>query len=722
MGQVIPIMAVKDPHHCTSSDPVEKMVYACYEKLSSDPSFRFREGQRTLSIDIARALIARVPIAAEAPTGTGKTIAYLVAAIVASKFLEVSKEMPVVVATATVGLQQQIMTGDLPRFYAAGLLSKSKSLLAKGRSRYFCIANAERQLSGNDGRQEDFFDEEARQKAIAAGDVQFMLDHWYGRTWNGDFDSWTGALSEHADTVRASADTCISQKCEHYASCPFFAARRQLAESTLIVANHDLVISDLAMSLGDQEPLFPSHKYIVVFDEAHHLPDKALEFGAETLKVTDGLASFPKLHAYEKAWGKNHELGKILKKAYIDPSQFDPASILSGLQAIKGICESIPVEADTHTMRFLDGLLPEPLRIAVKNTLGSLYLVYDAMQEATKGLKKSELAQKSAELRILNNELLFMGAAINKDIKEAINSLETLVKPTGAGVKWLYRNDGRISLHASPLEGSSVLAELMWKNDRVIPAMVSATLQDFDGFDRYRDKLGVGGNLHTSSLPHIFPYEENTLGVVLMDNSPKFEERADFERELVEVLPKFIDEQEGSLVLLPSKRLQAILVPVLKRAFPGKVLVQGELGIKELLARHRTAIDNKDGSILCGLATLAEGLDLPGDYCTHVLICALPFQAPTSPVERELQEKMGREYFEKKAMPDVLVKLVQMCGRLMRRETDRGRITFFDKRLIRTRWGLKLLEALPPYKRRTYAPNMPPLRAVRSAPKLEMSE
>lgn len=693
-------------------DPVEQFVRQCYEALSKDTSFRSRPGQIGLSVDIAKALIAQTPIAAEAPTGTGKTVAYLVGSITAARFLRVAEKMMIVVATATVGLQQQIMQGDLPRFYNAGLLDPQKTLLAKGRSRYFCIANAEREMEASDGRQVDFFDEAASEKAVASGDIQTLLDNWYGRAWNGDFDSWTGELSRYADKVRASSDTCISQKCEHYSSCPFFQARRMLADATLVVANHDLVLSDLTMSQGEQEPLFPAQRYIVTFDEGHHLPDKALELGARALRVTRGLEEFPKLHAYERAWGKHFELTKLLKKNKLDPSLFDPASVLNALAAIREAAQTIPVEQDTGTLRFMEGSLPESLRVAARNALQALYTIYDAMQDATTALKKSELSQKSADLKNLTSEILFMGAAINQEVKDAVQALEDLVRPSDTVVKWLARRDADVSLHVSPTAGSSVLASLLWGQKRAIPAIVSATLQDFDGFDRFQDKLGVGENLRTTSLPHIFPYEENTLGVVMMENSPKYDERPHFEPELMEVLPRFVDEQEGSLILFPSKRLQSLMVPMLKERFPGKVLVQGELGIKELLSRHRAAIDAGEGSILCGLATLAEGLDLPGAYCTHVMICALPFVAPNNPVEQELQEKMGRDYFEKKALPDTLVKLVQMVGRLMRRETDRGRITFFDKRLVRTRWGQKLLDALPPFKRRTYAPDRPPLRAV----------
>lgn len=203
--------------------------------------------------------------------------------------------------------------------------------------------------------------------------------------------------------------------------------------------------------------------------------------------------------------------------------------------------------------------------------------------------------------------------------------------------------------------------------------------------------------------------------LVEMSASPRQEEKEKFISELCAYLPDFIDENEGTLVLFPSRVLMRHVLPVLKDRYKTRVLTQGEMGIKELVKAHKKRIDLGQGSILCGLATLAEGLDLPGEYCTHVVICALPFTVPTSPVERELQETLGKDYFAKRALPDALVKMIQMVGRLMRRETDRGRITIFDKRLLYTKWGLKLLGALPAFRRKRVQPDAPPQKAERPA-------
>ncbi|MGC8519391.1 MAG: helicase C-terminal domain-containing protein, partial [Steroidobacteraceae bacterium] len=126
--------------------------------------------------------------------------------------------------------------------------------------------------------------------------------------------------------------------------------------------------------------------------------------------------------------------------------------------------------------------------------------------------------------------------------------------------------------------------------------------------------------------------------------------------------------------------------------------VQGTMPIATLTETHRARVDAGELSILCGLDSFAEGLDLPGRYCTHVIIVALPFTPPVSPVERRYQSILRNRYFQERAMPDAMLKLKQMVGRLLRSETDRGRITVLDPRLASTRWGRQMLESLPPFR------------------------
>ncbi len=708
MGQVI---AIKEATRVVAGDPALTFIDECYSRLAALPGFIVRPGQRDLSYAICKALVAGEPIAAEAPTGTGKTIAYLLGAIAAGEKLQNVKEIPIVVATATVGLQSQILMGDLPRLVQAGIIGENDSVLAKGRGRYFCVMAAERLTEGKEASaQVDFFDEEGNRDSESLDELREMLENWHGHSWTGDVDSYTGTPPMEWPKVAASSETCVGHKCEHYNSCPFFNARRALSAAKIIVANHDLVLSDLAMAKDGQDPLFPGGKYLVIFDEAHHLPDKALDAGSAELELATIEQELPKMAGFNKAWQRQGDLARLFDKQKLYAIDFDPNGLMSSLTAVKSILMTFEVDEATGQHRFEKGALPDELRKALDLALVQCELLRTAMQDAGQALKQTNLPEKNEALKPVVAELLFQAAGINALLGKVHKAL-TLMTSDERAVRWMFRKEESTSLHTSPLEGAAVLRDLLWNSERAVVGMVSATLQDFDGFDRFKDRSGAPDSLRTCALPHIFPYRENSLYLVEMRNSPRQEEKEGFHQELLDHLPKFIDPAEGTLVLFPSRMLMRHVLPALKARFGRQILVQGDMGIKELVRTHKERVDAGQGSILCGLATLAEGLDLPGAYCTHVVIVALPFTVPISPVEQELQEELGREYFAKRALPDALVKLVQMVGRLMRRETDRGRITVFDKRLLYTKWGLKMLGALPAFKRRRVLPHDPPARA-----------
>jgi ATP-dependent DNA helicase DinG len=701
MGQVIPI---KDATRVAAGDTVLTFIDECYARMCAVPGFSMRPGQKDLSYEVCKSLVAGIPLAAEAPTGTGKTLAYLIGAIAASETLRTLKDIPVVVATATVGLQSQILTGDLPKLFQAGIVNPSEALLAKGRSRYFCVQSAERLTQDDDGSaQVDFFDESANVENQSLSEISEMLEEWNRHTWTGDFDSYTGMPSLSWSRVAASSDTCVGHKCEHYATCPFFNARRALSSARIIIANHNMVLSDLTMAKEGIDPLFPGGKYLVVFDEAHHLPDKALDAGSAKLEFSSVLSELPKLLGYSKAWQRQPELMKILSKQKLVPEDFDPAALINALEAARFETSGIEVDPENFQLRFEQGVLPENVREALTAAQASTLNLAQSMRDATQGLKQSNLADKSAAMGALQLELLYQAAGISGALSGLQKALALLLAPTRA-VRWMFRKELSVSLHVAPLEGADVLRDLLWGSERVSSVMVSATLQDFDGFARFRSRCGAPDSMRTFVLPHIFPYETNKLYLVDMVNSPKQDERAAFQKELLEILPSFIDANEGTLILFPSRFLMRQALPELKKHFGTQVLGQDDMGIKGLIAKHRQRIDSGKGSVLCGLATLAEGLDLPGSYCTHVIICTIPFTVPTSPVERELQEVLGKDYFYKRALPDALIKLTQMVGRLMRRETDRGRITIFDKRLKYSKWGQKMLAAVPQFTQKEIGP------------------
>lgn len=706
MGQVI---AIKDVTRVATGDSVFTFIDECYGKLAELPNFIVRQGQKELSYKVCQALVCGEPIAAEAPTGTGKTLGYLIGAIAANEKLRALKDFPIVVATATVGLQAQILMGDMPKLVEAGIVSPGSAVLAKGRSRYFCVQSAERLAEGGEGtKQVDFFDEAGNTEAHALVEVTEMLELWRAHAWNGDFDSYpTTQEGEGRIRVAATSDTCVGHKCEHFNSCAFFTARRAMSSAKIIVANHNLVLSDLAMAKEGIEPLFPGSKYLVVFDEAHNLPDKALEAGAAHLEFNTVLAELPRIKGFSSAWQRNAEISKLFTKQKLSGDDFEIGALANALEAAKTCTADMSVDDYTGQYRFEQGCLPSDLQEILKSAQVCVKALAEAMKDGTQALKQSKLAEKSPVLEKMQVELMYQAAGINGVLSGLLKTLNLLLSPD-RGVRWVFRKEQSVSLHVSPLEGADVLKDLLWGNERVAVAMCSATLQDFDGFDRFKARSGAPDCLRTYVLSPIFPYENNQLYLVDMAYSPRQDQYVEYQKELLQLMPEFINVNEGTLILFPSRTLMRIAVPQLRRRFGPMVVCQDDMGIKNLIKTHKDRIDSGRGSLLCGLATLAEGLDLPGAYCTHVVICKVPFTVPTSPVEQELQEVMGKEYFFKRAMPDALTRLMQMVGRLMRRESDLGRITTFDNRLRYTQWGRKMLDALPAFERVNVHPGVDP--------------
>ncbi len=167
-------------------------------------------------------------------------------------------------------------------------------------------------------------------------------------------------------------------------------------------------------------------------------------------------------------------------------------------------------------------------------------------------------------------------------------------------------------------------------------------------------------------------------------------------------MPGLLEQERGTLVLFSSQRQMESIYERLPEASKQRILMQGQYSNQEILQRHRQRIDEQGSSVIFGLASFAEGVDLPGDYCSHVIIAKLPFAVPNDPIQATLAEwieSRGGNPFMEMTLPDASLKLVQACGRLLRSEKDRGRITLLDRRVLSKRYGSRILADLPPFRR-----------------------
>lgn len=691
-----------------AENPVSKAaayIEEAYTKLANAlPDFVPRAEQKQLSLAIAQNFIEKTPFAAEAPTGTGKTVAYLVGSLAAAEQLRgASGAKPVVVSTGTKALQTQLLTNDLPKLAAAGLLHMNTAVIAKGKNNFFCAQAAEEMLAQNELDLEDLplylkEAEEGEERQLLPDEIRPLFDAFEENIWDGDFDNYEGVLPRPLDRIRVNSETCTGKKCPRYSECPYYQMKARMGNASVIVANHDLVTLDLLLVSQDIEPTLPIADYLCVFDEAHQLPDKALKVGSTEANLAGLRIALDKMRFFKKSIWSSMDLISLMDGKGLHEHHFDINVILPYIADLVRACQGFSVDDDTRTRRFARGVVPDQLRALVDQVYNPLQALYVRMSTAL-GAIHGYSQQEGNTSRKDIAEALYRGVGVARTINEALTGLSSF-RDREDVVKWAYITDTKVSLHTSPLEGAAVLKPLLWDASRAQAALVSATLRDLSGFARFQEKSGLPKTAKTMVIPYTFPYGESTLTVANMAATPKPSERKAYIAELVKKIPLHIAQQEATLILFQSRTLLKTLAPYLKDALgETNVLVQGEKPIKQLLSIHTARVDAGRTSVLCGLATMAEGLDLPGDYCRHVMILALPFAVPSDPVEEEIAEILGNRYFGERSLPDAAVRLQQMVGRLLRRESDRGRITIFDRRIVSTNYGLKLLRFLPPFKK-----------------------
>ncbi|MCY1500205.1 putative ATP-dependent helicase DinG [compost metagenome] len=257
-----------------------------------------------------------------------------------------------------------------------------------------------------------------------------------------------------------------------------------------------------------------------------------------------------------------------------------------------------------------------------------------------------------------------------------------------------------IEVNASPILAAETLRRNLW-NVAYGALVTSATLTALNSFDRYRMRAGLPKAAVTTVVPSPFHHAEaGVLRVPDLKADPR--DAAAHTAAIVRELPQLVDGGRGTLVLFSSRKQMQDVFDGLERDWRKRVLIQGNLSKQETLNKHKARVDDGEPSVLFGLASFAEGVDLPGAYCEHVVIAKIPFAVPDDPVEAALAEWIearGGNPFMEIAVPDASLRLVQACGRLLRTEADRGTITLLDRRVVTQRYGKAILNALPPFRR-----------------------
>lgn len=707
---------------------VKARIQSAYSQFLEAKSLKPRYGQKLMIADIARTLSGISSdeegvrdsenhiCVIEAGTGTGKTVAYLLATIPVAQALK----KKIVISTATVALQEQIVHKDLPEVKRNTDLSFNFTL-AKGRGRYLCLSKLDRLLMDSDAyntfNQALYADEYPSVDDQAVTIYNSMVDAMSAGKWDGDRDNWPSEIDAKVwAPVTTNHRECTGRRCSNVTSCSFFKAREAVDNYDCIVANHDLVLADLALGGG---AILPDPKEtIYIFDEGHHLPEKALgHFAYHTRINSTGKWLDQNQKVLSSMLGDISGAGNIDRYAEQLPSAFLSAKKI--LDRVYPYCQQLfdeqllvddnPFrrEGDDRRYRFEGGVVEGALSQyaaelhqefdRLNSLIGKVITeIQSALEDGYSAVPRVDLEtwlsvvgtwQARAEA---NRQLWYSycGSDQQDDKKIPIARWVTLVEFSGSI---------DFEVCSSPILASYTLKNSLW--DHCYGAVVtSATLAALGRFDRFIMRAGTSQSHHYGIMPSPFDFSKATLQV------PSFAIEANHAalhtENIIQYLPSLLDQDEGSLVLFSSRKQMLDVYNSLSSHWQNMILMQGDHSKQEMITQHKKKIDEKSGSVLFGLASFAEGVDLPGDYCRHVVIAKLPFSVPDDPVEASLAEWIeakGGNAFMEMSVPDVSIKLVQSCGRLLRSEDDTGMITILDKRLVSKRYGKSLLKALPAY-------------------------
>ena len=684
---------------------------AAFEQVVGRTSgFRARPGQHAMAQCVAQTLSradlgehdnpSKAIAVIQAGTGVGKSAAYASTAIA----MALERKTRVLISTATVALQEQLMQKDLPAL-AASMDQPFAYALAKGRGRYVCKLKLER-LVGVGGVEEDLFEEE---QSIQSGDAHEaqeerrlrLYDHMAnllakGR-WDGDRDSLNEA-PEPGDwaTVAAERHSCTARHCPRYRECSYYQARTKLAEANVIVANHDLVLASLGM-----KTLPELDNCLVIFDEGHHLPAVALDQFSSAMDLSSlrWLDKLPKVLT---------EVSSSLRISLSEDVATVASQLKSALQQLARMALDL-VHASTldkdGTLRFANGLLPEPLTDPVSQIhaqAAGLSKALESLGAEVKAVAKEDPAQ-ALQCAQLYTMLGALAPRLSSVVGTATLLLEHGVQPLA---KWLQVESEsgflNISAHACPIVPGDLLRQFLWSQVRGA-VVTSASLTSCGSFDYFLNEAGLANKPYVTALEVSSPFNysiQGTLTVVHTLAEPKNAEA--YTAEMVEYLITDLAQvRSGALVLFTSRAQMRSAVNALPGALIESVLVQGTMSRTRLLATHTARVEAGFASILFGLQSFGEGLDLPGALCETVFIAKLPFAPPSDPVDEARSEwlrSVGGDPFNELVIPATGIKLLQWTGRAIRTEEDRAQVICYDKRLTTQAYGRRMLAGLPPYR------------------------
>ena len=664
------------------------------------PGYRPRASQQKMAEAVAKAIAENDTVIVEAGTGTGKTFAYLVPAMLWGG--------KVILSTGTKNLKDQLFLRDIPTVRHALNVPVSVSLL-KGRANYLCHYHLERA--------------QANGRLASKQDAAWLRDiaRFAMTTSTGD-KAELAAVPENAPVwqmVTSTRDNCLGSECPHYKECFVMRARKEAQQADVVVVNHHLFFADVVLRDTGMAELLPTAN-TVIFDEAHQLPETATLFFGETLStsqllelardtVAEGLS-----HARDAvdwvalgapleraardlrlAFGKDNArmaLGQI----DADPRTREPFyETLDALEeALSGFVEALESQAERAET------LEQCHRRAVE-----LMQRLTAWRDdgAVAAPMPAALADQSSDqsLDLQSGQASDRASLSDAPGKNAPDSPPPKPVPLGPDtVRWVEVFSHTVQLHRTPLSIAPIFTRQREGQPRAW-VFTSATLSVKGNFTHYAAQLGLDKD-RSLTLPSPFDYAKQGLLYVPRDMPPP--QSPQFTEAVVEKALPLIEAAGGRTFLLCTtlravqKASDMLYDLFAERGISLPLLVQGQASRTELLDRFRQL----GNAVLVGSQSFWEGVDVRGEALSLVIIDKLPFAPPDDPVlaaRMEVLQKKGLSPFAVHQLPHAVITLKQGAGRLIRSESDRGVLAICDTRLVEKPYGRQIWQSLPPFTR-----------------------
>ena len=604
------------------------------------PRYEYRPGQLEMAEAVEQALADKRHLLVEAGTGTGKTLAYLVPAILSGK--------RIVISTGTKNLQEQLFYKDIP-FLQQHFSNKLQVCYMKGRGNYACrqkIYDADREpiLSGLE----------------EVADFQIIRD-WEQTTLTGD-RAEIKKLPEGSSAwlkIDARSDLCTGQKCQQFDRCFITQMHQRAAESDIIIVNHHLFFADLAVKEDDYAGIIPDYA-AVVFDEAHEIEDVAGQY----FGVSVSNYQFQDLNRDVAALSRRKDFGSQELDRILDVVR-DRAEIFfalfgetEGRTGFRGHHEFL----ETHEEKYDDVQ-------RVLELLGThLQLVKNAPEEVIPLFRRSQELKQRLDFWIRGDDRAY--------------------------VYWIERRGRGCFLQATPIDVSSLLEERLFDElDSVI--LTSATLAVGGSFEFAQKRLGIR-SARTQIVPSHFDYQKQALLYVAQHlpdpRTPAFTKAASDE------ITKILEHSRGrAFVLFTSYQQMRMVYDRVSFEIEYPTLLQGTAPRTALLEEFR----DTPHCVLFATSSFWQGVDVQGDQLSCVIIDKLPFAVPSDPVvearTNRIREEGGNPFYDYQ-IPQAALALKQGFGRLIRSKTDRGVLAMLDNRITKQRYGQIFFDSLPDYR------------------------